>query len=240
MRATRRILFVSNSQGTAAGLDGDLRWSNYPLLVEERMPELDCRYWMASDLSVMSVDTQFREIVMQHRPHQVVLQCGIIECALRILPRDLRDLLRVLPGGRIVTKAIHDRQRGWRSLLNRLGVRFQDVKLPAFLRHLGNIHDKCRELAFGLVILGIPLLSEQCERDVLPGTNQAIGEYNRAIEELARRRDLVFLEPFGGHEDPTRDSLYLKDSVHFSEEGHRVIAWNLVGLLRRDVAEVRR
>jgi len=240
MRPARRILFVANSQGTAAGLDGDRCWSNYPLLVQDRMPELDCRYWMASDLSVRSVDGQFREIVMQHRPDQVVLQCGIVECALRILPRGLRDLLRVLPGGRVVTKAIHDRQRGWRSLLNRLGVRFQDLRLPAFLHHLGSIQDKCRELGFGLVILGIPLLSEQCEGNVLPGTNREIGEYNRAVGEFARRRDLVFLEPFGEHGDPTRDSLYLKDSVHFSEEGHRVIAGNLVRFLRGDAAEVRR
>lgn len=237
MRAAGRILFVSNSQGTAAGLDGDLRWSNYPLLVQERMPDLDCRYWMASDLSVAGVDGQFREIIMPHRPRLVVLQCGIIECALRILPRDLRDLFRVLPGGRAVTKAIHGRQRAWRSMLNRLGVRFQDVKLPAFLCHLGNIHDKCRELGFGLVIMEIPLLSLQCERDVLPGTNRAIEEYNRAIGDFVRQRNVMFLEPFGDHGDPTRDSLYLMDSVHFSEAGHRAIAANLVSVLSRILAE---
>ena len=241
MQGKRRILFVSNSQGAASGLDGDLLWGNYPLLVQERMPHLDCRYWMTSDLSISTVDGLFREIVMQHRPHVVILQCGIIECALRILPRGLRDLLRVLPGGRLVTGFLHDRQRGWRSLLNRLGVRFQDLKPPAFRQHLENIHEKCVKFGFGLVVLKIPLLSEQCEREVLPGNNRVIEEYNRVIDELTGRRGIPTLEPFGDNRDATRNSLYLKDSVHFSEAGHRLVADTIATHLSHDAsAEVLR
>jgi len=233
MPEPRRILFVSNSQGTAAGLEGDLRWSNYPLLVQERMPHLDCRYWMTSDLSVSAVDGLFREIVMQHRADLVILQCGIIECALRILPKGLRDLLRVLPGGRYATKALHDRQKAWRGLLNRLGLRFHDIELPAFRHHLRSIHGKCVQAGFRLVVLRIPLLSEQCERDVLPGNNNVIGEYNRAIDEFTGESGVASLEPFENNPDATRNSLYLKDSVHFSVTGHRLIAENLMGFLSR-------
>ncbi len=237
MEGRRRILFVSNSQGAASGLDGDLLWSNYPLLVQDRMPDLDCRYWMTSDLSVSTVDGQFREIVLQHRPHLAILQCGIIECALRILPRDFRDLLRIVPGGRFVTKALHDRQRGWRALLNRLGVRFHDLPLPAYRHHLESIRGKCVESGIGLVVLRIPPLSDQCERDLFPGNNRVIEEYNRATDEFARAKGVVCLDPFGNNTDATRNSLYLEDSVHFSVAGHRLIADNLVAHLSHDATE---
>ena len=231
MREKRRILFVANSQGTAAGFDGDLFWSSYPLLVQERMPHLDCRYWMASNLDVSTIDTMFREIIRQHRPDLVILQCGIIECALRILPRGLRDLLRILPGGRHVTKVLHDRQRAWRSLLNRFGIRFLDVEPEAFRTHLRGIREKCAECGFRLAVLRIPLLSEQCERDVLPGTNEMIAKYNGLIDRLAEEGGIFFLDPFEKNTDDTRNSLFLKDSVHFSEKGHRLITENLVRFL---------
>jgi hypothetical protein len=188
---------------------------------------------MTSDLSVSTVDGLFREIVMQHRPDLLILQCGIIECALRILPKGVRDLLRVLPGGRYVTKALHDRQKAWRDLLNRVRLRFHDVELPAFRYHLRNIHGKCVEFGFRLVVLRIPLLSEQCERDVLPGNNTVIAEYNRAIDDFTVECGVASVEPFGNNAEATRDSLYLRDSVHFSETGHRLIAENLALFLSR-------
>lgn len=230
-KRTPRVLFVSNSQGTAAGLEGDRRWSNYPLVVQEMLPDVDCRYWMVSELSLFTVDDLFREIVMPHRPDVAVLQTGIIECALRILPRNLRDLLRIVPGGRIITKAIHDRQASWRRMTARLGFRFLDVPLPAYLAHLRSIHGKCASLGIRPVVVRIPPLSASCERDVLPGTNRVIEEYNAAVDELLRTLGTTALDPFAGASDPSRESLFLPGTVHFSEAGHRLIAANVAGFL---------
>jgi len=231
-----RVLFVSNSQGTAAGLEDNLRWSNYPLLVQDGMPGIECRYWTTSDLTVASVDSLFREIVMPHRPDVVILQCGIIECGLRILPRDLRDLFRIVPGGRFVTRAIHDRQAAWRRFLNRRGIRFVDMPLEAFLLHVRNIRGKCESLGARLAVVRIPLLSERCVRERLPENNAIIEEWNRVLEALCRDEGIPLLDPFEGADDPTRDSLFLADTVHFSERGHRLIAGNLAHFLRESAA----
>ncbi len=222
---------MANSQGTAAGLEGDLRWSNYPLLVQDGMPEIECRYWTMSDLTVAAVDSLFREIVMPHRPDVVILQCGIIESGLRILPRDLRDLFRIVPGGRFVTRAIHGRQAGWRRFLGRWGIRFLDMPLDAFLYHVRSIHGKCGSLGARLAVVRIPLLSERCVRETLPGNNAVIAEWNRALEGMCRDEGIPLLDPFEGAEDPSRDSLFFEATVHFSERGHRLIAANLARFL---------
>ena len=95
---------------------------------------------------------------------------------------------------------------------------------------------KCTLFGHRLVVLQIPLLSDQCERDVLPGNNSVIAEYNQAIDEFSAECGVESLDPFANNEDPTRNSLYLKDSVHFSEKGHRLVAENLVRFLSRERA----
>ncbi|MGE5189474.1 MAG: SGNH/GDSL hydrolase family protein [Gemmatimonadota bacterium] len=228
-----RVLFVSNSQGTSAGLEGELRWSSYPLLVQDAMPGIECRYWTLSELTVGTVDSQFREIVMPHRPDAVILQCGIIESALRILPRNLRDLFRIVPGGRFVTRALHERQAAWRRFLDRRGIRFLDMRLDAFLAHVRSINGKCGSLGTKLAVVRIPLLSERCERELLPGNNAIIREWNRALDGLCRAEGIPCVDPFDGAGDPSRDTLFLAETVHFSERGHRVIAGNVADFIRR-------
>lgn len=229
-----RVLFVSNSQGTAAGLEGDLRWSNYPLLVQDAIPEIECRYWTMSELTVASVDSLFREIVMPHRPDVVILQCGIIESALRILPRDLRDLFRIVPGGRFLTRALHARQARWRRFLSRRGIRFLDMPLAQFLSHVRSVRGKCASLGARLAVVRIPLLSERCVRELLPDNNGIIAAWNLALADACRDEGIPLLDPFDGADDPTRDSLFLDATVHFSERGHRLIAANIVRFLGED------
>jgi hypothetical protein len=147
----KRILSISNSQGTSAGLGDEFLFSNYLLLIQQMMPEVDCRYWMMSYLSVVTLNDLFREIVMPHQPDLVILQCGIIEAGLRILPKSTRDILGILPGGRLVTGFLHKRQAKVRKALNLLGIRFLDVNLHQFERCLFEIIKKCEFFNYKLM-----------------------------------------------------------------------------------------
>ncbi len=226
-----RVLFVSNSQGTAAGLADGERYGNYPLVIEEQMPGLDCRFWMASDLSVKTICNLYNEIVLQHRPRVLILQSGIIEAALRILPVKLRDLLRVLPGGSKLTKFIHERHGKWLALLSKLNIRFIDVGLEEYINCVKTIQANCVRDKIALVLIEIPPLSEQCENAVLVGNNAVLSKYNDALKKIAGKLNIPIIDPFQGNTDPSRDSLYLPNSVHFTTFGHQIVAENIMAFL---------
>ena len=227
-----RVLLVSNSQGTPAGLGPGLEGASYPRRVQEAMPVARFACVTMSYLHVGTVDSGFTEIVLQNRPDVVVLQLGIIEAGLRILPRRLRDFLGAVPGGRTVSKAIHDRQGAWRRMLRRLRLRFHDVSREAFREHLRGIAGQCAEAGIRLAFVRIPPLSERSLKETYPGNGEAIERYNEALDDVAREFGLPAIDPFSGNADPTRDSLYLPASVHFSEEGHRLVAGNVLAFLR--------
>lgn len=226
-----KILLVSNSQGTPAGLPEDESGSCYTRLVQDALPGFGFACFTFSYLHAGTVDTQFREIVSSNRPDLVVLQLGIIEAALRILPKRVRDFLGAVPGGAFVTKAIHDRQGPWRRFLARRGWRFQDVPCEAFRTHLGNIAARCAAAGIRLAVVRIPPPSLRCERGNFPGNAAEIARYDAAIDEAAASLRFDVVDPFRGNADPTRDSLYLPDSVHFSAAGHRLVARNILEYL---------
>jgi lysophospholipase L1-like esterase len=226
------VLFVANSQGTSAGLDGDNIWSNYPHLVQNLMPEIDCRYWMMSELSVKTVSNLSREIIIQHRPDLVVLQLGIIEAGLRILPKSARDILRILPMGENITGFLHKRQAKWRKLLSLMGIQFLDIKRPAFHDLLDDILRTCESFEIPIVVAEIPLLADQGVNGLYPGNNSVITEYNSLVHSVCAARNIKVIDIFEGNIDKSRNSLYLADSVHFSANGHRLAANNIEKCIR--------
>jgi lysophospholipase L1-like esterase len=222
---------VSNSQGTSAGLPESGRWRNYPSLIQDSLPNDLCCYWMMSELSVDTVDGLFNEIVLQHKPDVVFLQCGIIEAALRVLPRSARHFLRTIKIGIFVTKFLHDRRFLWLKFLDKFGIRFFDIDKKVFGHHINTIINKCRINNIKISVIKIPLLSEACEGTILPGNNYYIDEYNSVIESICNNNSVPFIEPFEGNSDRSRNSLYIDNTVHFSLDGHMMIAKNILGAI---------
>ena len=231
------VLFISNSQGTAAGLGDTGTRLNYPSLIADQLPELNCHYWLMSDNSVAMVDSLFSEMVVQCQPDIIVLQCGIIEAGLRILPKRWRNFFNAVPGGNGVTGIMQKNRSWWINSLHQRGWRFVEIGLKDWEQHLKNICQKCRQHDYKLLLVNIPLLSENCEATRLPGNNPLLNQYNKILKELAPNYSLSVVEPFAGNTDLSRNSLYIDDTVHFSAAGHQLISANLKPIIANLLAE---
>lgn len=227
------VLIVSNSQGTAAGLPDDFLYKSYPHLLAAEFPNVNFIFWNMSNLSVETVDGLFREIVLQHSPALVLFQLGIIETGFRILPKYMKNLFSVLPFGRSITGLIHKNQKHWRKLLSSFGIIFVETNKNAFEVHLKNIIDKARENKIGVSFIEIPLLSQQCNEEWLFKNNITIDEYNNIITSVCIENGVDVIKPFLNCPDNTRNSLFLNDSVHFTIDGHRLVAHNITEYLTK-------
>jgi len=231
-----RVLFVGNSQSTSAGLNDQSRWANYPSLVQTHFTQLECHYWLMSSLSVATIDNQFDEIITQHQPDIVILHPGIIEGSLRILPTKLKDLLRVLPGGRFITGTLHKRRRGWYIFLSKLNIQFFEVNINDYQKHLRNIADRCGHLNYKLIFMTVAPLSESHERRFVPGNNEILVKYNLVLSAVARDYNVPIINTFANNLDPTNRSLYLEEGgVHFSVAGHKLIAKNIINFMDQHI-----
>lgn len=229
----KRILFIGNSQGTAAGLTSTQSRANYPSLIADQNLELECHYWLVSDNSVMLANNLFSEMIVQCQPDLVILQCGIIEAGLRILPKRLRNLLGALPGGGIITNYLHKHRSYWIKAMNRLSCKFVETDLKEFSHHLESICQQCQQRGYKLILVLIPLLSDACEKTRLPDNNQVLNHYNQILTKCAQKNNLSLVDPFTGNTDSSRNSLYIDDTVHFSTLGHQLIAHNLIPEIKK-------
>lgn len=226
-----RILFVSNSQGAASGLPLDEIYHSYPHLVQKELPKLNCIFWNRSYLNVVEVNESFREIVINHKPDIVFLQCGIIESGLRIIPRRIRDVLRGIYGGGLITGYIHKHQVAWRKFLSKLNIYFTDFTSEEFECGLKGIIKQCAVNDIKIVILLTPLLSEQCNRNFLFNNNKIIEKYNDIIIEICNKEKIKFIIPDFDKYDKLRNSMFLMNSVHFTKLGHEILARQIVKYL---------
>ena len=233
MSKIKRILFLGNSQGTAAGLDGADFWLNYPHLIQKKLKNINCIYWVTSDNSLARIDNLFRETIKQHQPELVILQCGIIEAGLRILPRKIKDFLKCFWLGRGLTFVIHQNQQKWLKLLQFLGLYFFESSPHDVAEQLQSIINKCRENKINnLIFISLPLLSNNRLRKVTPNNNRFIVHYNEILAQVTQKNHIPVVNPFLGNRDKTLNSLYLSDTVHFSVAGHRLIAKNILESLK--------
>lgn len=226
-----RILFVSNSQGTAAGLNDEEFWMSYPHQVKKLLPKSECIIWAESDNSVANIDNHFREIILQHDTDFVFLQCGIIEGSLRILPRGLKDILAMLPGGKYLTGTIRNHRRQWMKLLNSIGLKFHEIDLRKFESHLTNIIKKSKENHIELGLLAIAPLSHDFITNMIPGNNESLAKYNSVLVKIAKKHNIQLIDSIENQSNIALNELYVKNTVHFSVKGHELIAKNIANFI---------
>jgi lysophospholipase L1-like esterase len=226
-----RVLFLSNSQGTSAGLADDTFWKSYPHRVQDHFPEIECVIWAESDNSVANIDNHFNELVLQQYPDIIFLQCGIIEGSLRILPRGLKNILALLPGGKYITGSIRNRRRQWMKLLNIFRLKFYELDLHQFESHLSSIIKKVKENNIEFGILEIAPLSQDFINNMIPGNNQSLARYNSILVKVAKRHDVKLINSIENNHNASLNDLYIKNTVHFSVEGHELIAKNIINFI---------
>ncbi len=226
-----RVLFAGNSQGTAAGLGEEKITDSYPQLLRKKFKKYDVFSWTASYVSIENVNNQYNEIILQHSPDVVILQCGTMEASQRILPNIIMSLLNATVFGKKTTNFLLSNRRGWFKILNVLGIHFFHTNINQFQISLEGIINKCRQHNVKLIVLEIPFFSRQTESAVFPGNNKFIAKYNQVIKKLAIQNKITVIDPFLNNPGPSSASLFLKNTVHFSQEGHLLIAKNISHIL---------
>jgi lysophospholipase L1-like esterase len=186
-----------------------------------------------SNLTVALANDQFDEVVLQHQPDMAVLQCGVIEGCPRILPRRARTVLETMSWGRTLTRFLYGHRRAWIHLLATLGVCYCDVPPQEFSRHIRGLSSRCKGAGIRLVLVRVPTLSDEFDRKSVPGAIAALSAYDAILLDVARELEIPVVDPLLGAGDPTRDTLYLPGTVHFSVTGHTLVAENIVRFLAR-------
>jgi lysophospholipase L1-like esterase len=217
-----RIVLVSNSQGTPAGVDAG---QHYPALVRNQLvPEDEVHLLVVSGWSVGSVTLNVSNIV-DVEPDVVVLQLGIVEAARRILSTREKDLLRRF--GRLsrpLTRLLHTRRQQVIRLRNTLGLDTRLYSPEQFDREIRELLSALTARGIDAVLLEIPPFSPEFEREHYP----LIGDDVETFNSILRRNGAVPLLPPG----TDTHSIWQPGTVHFTREGHRIAAERIVELVR--------
>lgn len=216
-----RIALLSNSQGTAAGVEPG---EHYPALVRDALSEehelhlLVVSGWSLRDF-IAHAGT-----VTDIRPDLVIVQIGIVESARRILSRAEKRLLRPLGRpGRAFTRVLHGHRKAVIRARRRLRIDARMYSPEAFDRDLGDLVSALRSSGADVMLLEIPQFTPTYERDHYPHIREDVALFN---DVLHRHGAVPF---FDGDVD---DALWQPGTVHLTPEGHRLAAARIVELVR--------
>jgi hypothetical protein len=160
------------------------------------------------------------ENITRLRPDLVVLQVGIVECARRILSVREKEILLAVPGGRRITKALHDRRRQVIVLRERLARTTRLYSPEEFRAELGVFQERITAVGAHLRLLEIPTFSDGYASKHFPFVNEDIALFNRVLREEGA-------VPFLG-EAGIKDDIWQSGTVHLTQQAHDLAADELV------------
>jgi hypothetical protein len=217
-RTAVRVVLATNSQGTEAGVD-----VSYPFLVAKRLRPRDDVHVLAMTGFTVRDFNLHAENITGIRPDLVALQVGIVECARRILSVREKDFLRALPGGRRITKALHERRRRVIQLRERLGRTTRLFSPEEFREEVRTFRDKVTTSGAQLLLLEIPRFSDSYADEHFPFVNVDIELFNRVLRDEGA---VPFLE-----EATDNDAIWQTGTVHLNQLGHQVAADELLSAI---------
>lgn len=195
---------------------------------------------IASDLYLYLEDECIR-----YFPDYVIWNFGIVDCTYRARPRWLQNYFSMNAWNNSI---IH---RGYNGPMIR-GIKFftkklwrQLVERPAFVLGLKNrwlspkdfrfvLRDITKRIfsdtpAKKLLLIGIPPVADWVEKQA-PGTQESIKQYNQIMVNLTNEYvNCVFIDP---HTLSSSLPLLSPDGIHFTAEGHRLLAQIILTHLR--------
>ena len=221
-----RIAIVSNSQGTAAGVE---RGSHYPALVRDALDtEHEVHFFVTSGWTIGDFNVHIGSL-LDARPDLVVVQLGVVEAAKRILSAREKRLLRILgPPSLKLTKYLHDRRQAVIRLRNRLRIDTRLYSPDEFERQLEAFLTTVRASGADVILLEIPPFDSRYEELHYPLISDDIA----AVNDVLRGYGAVPLLPPGT--DTFR--IWQPGTVHFTPEGHRIAAEQVVSFIREHTA----
>jgi hypothetical protein len=217
-----RVAIVSNSQGTAAGV---AHGRHYPALVRDALAgEHELHFLVVSGWSIGDFNLHIDTLV-DARPDLVVVQIGIVEAARRILSTAEKRVLRKLGrAGQKLTKLLHDRRQSVIRTRRRLRIDARMYTPERFDRELGAFLATLRNAGADVLLFEIPPFSSEYERLWYPHISDDLATFN----DVLRRHGAVPLLP----PDADTFAIWQPGTVHFTPEGHRLVADRVTSLVR--------
>ncbi len=218
--SARRALIVSNSQGTSVGVPVG---ANYPVLTNKLLsPDYDVRWLSVSGWTISDILANLDDNVIALKPSLAVFQIGIVESAQRILSAREKTLLSLLPFGRRVTAALHKRRADVLRLRHRIGLSTRTMSPAEFARQVRQLTEILQSHGIRHLFLNIPPFSDGGQSIGHPYINSDVSSYNLILGSF-EHLSLPAFSP----------SQYQPGTVHFTVEGHAMIADLLAADIRR-------
>lgn len=224
----KRILCISDSLGLPrTKVPYDETWFS---IINRAFPSLDfVSYFRRNGTTdMLSSNGDYGDTLLFYSPQIVILQLGICDCAPRYL-RTTSMLYRILvhlpdflskPIWALIKKIKH------RSL------NCTDVPIERFERNLVDYIHKCINISVNKVILIKIAIPGKAMIKANPLILESIANYNAVYEKIANLYPSVvcLINPISIE----NDNLFVEDGYHTNGEGHKLIANELVNILRNN------
>jgi len=174
--------------------------------------------------TIVQIEAIARRVIATDAPQVVILQAGIVDCALRPLSPQERAWLSTLRPSFLRAVAIRFLHHFRDEIIRMRGV-IQFTPLPEYLGSFARILEACHQYHCRVGVLPIFPVSQSIARRnlLLP---QEIETYNRGMQTCAPRPHYFHVTDFF---DPRNidDLMVNPESVHFNQVGHQLLAERL-------------
>jgi hypothetical protein len=171
-------------------------------------------------------------------PQYLIIQCGIVDCAPRPIPRIARNLLSMAPGPLrlVVARGLHHA----RPYLLRAGIKWHLTGPRRFRsilsRFLGHAVQQCERTFVYNIAPTLPELETHS-----PGLRESIAAYNLLIEETVRavaNASIKLIDVYSAICATGKEHSYVSiDGIHLTAAGHRLYAQRLLEAQQRAAHE---
>lgn len=219
----KKILIASNSQGSASGVQPG---ENYPCLLQAMLPEISFHYLILSGGSIREFNT-YAETIAMAQPDLVIFQIGIVDCVQRILSNREKDIFRILPWGRHITRKLHEHRLRVIKLRNALNLNARLISPAHFRAELQMLTQKLDHYGIRRIFFEIPKFASKYETEYYPYINSDIDLYNGILREFDA---IPLLTP-----DDDLYAIWQPGTVHFTADGHRCVAQKIKEMVAREL-----
>lgn len=210
-----RIVILSNSQGTSAGLAPGV---GYPAMLQQLLQDkAEVHRLLISGWTLRDVVLALDDNVLALKPDLVILQFGIVEATQRILSSRAKSFFASVPLGGHITKLLYShraRVLHWRKAL---GLPARIMRPTDFGNLLAQVIGALAANGAAYRLIRMPCIPDAGASMRHPFINQDIALFNK---EMDRYDSLSLEERIAGW----NEQCIQPGTVHFTETGHRAVA----------------
>ncbi len=200
---------------------------NYTILLEEMLNEMLPNKRVAINNKAIGASTVYNivqdvDVLVQTFPDFYIVNLGVVDASTREVPLWF-SRLATKQSHRLIHRLAHHFHRGVlykiRPLLVKLRGKRTWISKKTFEKHFSFlIRTLQKDTNAYIIVLAINIANERIEKN-LPGSKKKHVQYNKIMKKATLERGYAFMET-----DSLSSAIHYPDGVHFSAEGHKIIA----------------